>query len=40
MEFEMPTMTVLTAESKEEVSYGPERPDDRGWEGFGNCCYR
>lgn len=40
MKFEKPEMTILTAETKKEVSYEPERPDDRGWEGFGNCCYR
>ena len=40
MEFEKPQMVILTAETKEEVSYSPERADDRGYEGFCNCCYR
>lgn len=39
-DFEMPMLTVLKAEKTAEVNYAPERADDRGWEGFGNCCYR
>lgn len=39
MKFEKPEMIVLEYEEKERNN-GPERPDDRGASGWGNCCYR